>query len=159
VEADTEELTKFGGMNIFYDRDRGILKIDQVHLIEVGAKRFGIDSNTASVPSPMDERRIISRDECPKEQASPEDVSRMQSINGTVGYISSCTRPGLKYHQSSCSRVADNPSKQHLKDGLRGMIYLYQTRFIPLVYSRSTWIGPDGTVYYPQIAWGVRHYD
>jgi hypothetical protein len=141
---DEGDATKFGGMKIEYDREKGIIMVNQKHLIEVGAKRFGITEETKRVPSPMDEHRVITRDDCPKEHASAHDVSLMQSMVGTAGYIATCTRPMLRTSVSLLSRVADNPCKQHLKDATRVLVYVFHTRDVPLVFVAGGWVGPDG---------------
>lgn len=147
VLADVDEVSKFGGMNIKYDRERGTLIIDQVHLIEIGAKRFGINEHTKPVSTPSEPGRVISRDDCPEPHASDEDVSQMRSMIGTLGYISNISRPLLKETVSSLSRVADNPSQAHLKAAYRALVYVYHTRHVPLVFKAGGWVGPDGQVF------------
>jgi len=147
VSFDSAPISKFGGFNVDYDREKGVLKLTQTHLIEVGAKRFGINDSARIVRSPLDDRKIITRDDCPDPHASEEDVSTMRSTVGTLGFVASGTRPALRYAVSTLSRVADNPSKDHIKEAMRAMTYLYQTRFVPLVFVRGGWVGPGGEVY------------
>lgn len=147
VAADVAAPSKFGGVNIRYDRERGVLMLDQKHLIEVGCKRFGISDDTKPVTSPMEPGRIITRDDCPSPHASEADVSLMRSMVGTLGYIANISRPLLKQAVSALSRVADNPAPEHLADARRVLIYLYHTRDIPLVFKVGGWVGPDGTVF------------
>jgi hypothetical protein len=147
VKVDCSDVCKFSGMYIDYDRAKGILRISQQPLIEVGALRFGINDQSRIVPSPMDEKFVVSRDDCPIEHASELTVSKMRSVIGTEGYISNCSRPGLKFSVAALSRVADNPSPEHLKSALRGMTYAYQTRKIPIIFANKDWHGPDGRLF------------
>ena len=147
VKFDAQLLTSFGGFNIDYDVEKGVMKLNQSHLIEIGALRFGINDSSKLVLSPMDERLIISRDDCPTEHASDAAVSTHRCATGTAGYVAQATRHALRYAVSTLSRVADNPSKLHLKAAIRMMTYLFQTRKVPLVFTRYSWIGPDGVEY------------
>jgi hypothetical protein len=147
VRFDSGPLSKFGGFKIQYDRDNGTLIFTQNHLIEVAARRFGIGPDTKKVHSPMQEGLVISRDQCPNPHASSETESTMRSLIGSAGYIATGTRPGIKFCVSALSRVADNPSRDHLKAAHRVIAYIYQTRSMPLVFTTSQWSGLDGVTY------------
>ena len=123
------------------------MRLTQVHLIEVGAQRFGINDSAKKVDTPMVEGYIASRDQCPDPKASDAQVLEMQSLVGTVAYVAANTRHTLKHSVSSLSRVATNPAQEHLKAARRALTYLYQTKNVPLVFKHADWTGLDGVHY------------
>jgi hypothetical protein len=144
LPIDNDVLTSFIGIDIMYDRSKGVLKLSQKFLIEVAMERGGINSACRKYMTPMAVDTKVSVSDCPA-APEPSDVLLMQRLLGTLQYISLC-RPDIKKAINSLARVASNPSKEHVQMCLRVVKYLAHTRDLPLVFSKGDWTAPDGTV-------------
>jgi hypothetical protein len=75
--------------------------------------------------------------------ASPSDVHRMQSILGTLQYLS-LTRRTIQQAINKLAKYAKNPSPAQLKAAERVLMYVVTTMEVPLVFSHTPWYTPDG---------------
>mmetsp|Transcript_23401 Transcript_23401/g.58728 ORF Transcript_23401/g.58728 Transcript_23401/m.58728 type:complete len:464 (+) Transcript_23401:842-2233(+) len=144
IHIECKKLDFFLGININYDLENRILKMDQHELIEEAARKFGVNLEGKIPLSPLPEQAKITCDDCP-ENVNPTDATSMRSMIGVLLYVS-ITRPTISYAVMKLATVQDKPSRLHLKYAPRMFKYLLNTKMLPLVFSAKPYPLPDGTI-------------
>jgi len=144
IEIDEAPLKKFCGLEVDYDRDKGVMQIRQQGYIELIAQRFGINRED-STDVPINPGTIISKMDCPQ-HSEPERATLGRSMVGSAAFAQ-VTHPGVRLSVSQLACVMHNPADRHLKVARQTIQYLYNTREKPIVFRREQWQGPDGTIF------------
>lgn len=128
--TDKGSLKNFLGLEIYYNKDEGILTISQKRYVEGIFRRFNFD-NCNSVATPIDPKLRI---EINKEDKESKPV---QELVGCLMYLMLGSRPDLSFAVNYFSRFQDRNSDEvwiHLKKVLR---YLKGTADMNLKYTRN----------------------
>lgn len=128
---DKGNLKHFLGLEIDYNREKGILKISQKTYIEGILKRFGFE-NCNSVSTPIDPKLRINNIE-----GGPGENKPVRELVGCLMYLMLGSRPDISYTINFFSRFQDKYSNEvwtHLKRVLR---YLKGTVDMELTYTRN----------------------
>ena len=143
VEVDAGPFTLFIGIQAHYDHAKGVMRLHQEHLARLAMTRFGINEDVKKrVSTPMEtDFQGVPYDGV----AKAEDVQRMQSILGTLQYLS-LTRRTIQQCVNKLAKYSKNPSPSQLKAAERVLLYVVTTKDVPLVYSRTPWYTPDGAM-------------
>ena len=141
--VDFGEAQSFLGIRIHYDREKGILHLEQRGYADSILSKF---RHEAAAPSalPMDPGLRFTKDMCP---TTPLDISRMAPIHphyrqavGCLMYLMNCTRPDLAFSMSVFSRFLSNPGPRHWTGIQQVLKYLKGTTDFGITYTRShTW--------------------
>lgn len=130
---DKGNLKNFLGLEVFYDRENGILKISQIKYIKALLKRFNMEEcKTSSIP--IDSK--LKLDFCTDKNNNTRKPFR--ELVGCLMYLSLGTRPDIRYALSYFSRFQDRATDEtwfYLKRVLR---YLRGTDKMGLEYRRGT---------------------
>ena len=119
-------------MNLFYDRTRGVLRLDQSTAIKLLHRKLKLDVRSG--------RRIlpISADaDLPKLDAPEVSVNDYLSIIGSCLHISMVSRSDIAYAVGVLARHSSAPGRAHLQAAEDLVAYLYNTVDQQIVYSRS----------------------
>lgn len=129
---DLGEINNFLGLNVTYNKDEGIVKINQSKLIAKIAKRFNVD-DCHPIKTPMEERLQLKR--C-------QDKSKLtklpyRELIGCLMYLMLGSRPDITYAVSFFSMFQDAAENQHFYYLLRVLKYLNSTKDLNLTYVRN----------------------
>ena len=105
---------KILGMNIFRDRKKNLLFLNQLSFIDKVLTKFSMqDAKVANVP--LGSHFKLSSDQCPGTEAEKEDMMNVPYSHaiGSVMYMMVCTRPDLAHAISVLSRYMSNPGREH----------------------------------------------
>ncbi len=129
---DFNRIKNFLGLNIDYNRERGVLKINQKNLICKIAKRFNV-TDTINVVTPLEEKLFLER------ISDKSNVTRLpyRELVGCLMYVMLGSRPDICYAISFFSSFQDSASDVHFKYLMRVLKYLYQTRDLSLTFDSS----------------------
>jgi hypothetical protein len=118
-------------MKIEYDRDAGVLKLDQsTYLKEVLAKFDPEGHRTARMPLP-DNAYLSPTD---KSDLSDGNIHLYQAIVGSLMYAATHTRPDLSFAVGHLGKFLHCPSKVHLDAAFHVLWYVRGTLSYGLVY-------------------------
>lgn len=129
---DLFEINNFLGLNVQYDRDNGVLKINQRNLINKIAKRFNV-IDCKPVYTPIEEKLALSR--CFDQTRKTWKPYR--ELVGCLMYVMLGSRPDICYSISYFSQFQDNGSDEHFSHLLRVLKYLVTTVNVNLTFVRS----------------------
>ena len=119
-------------MNVYYDRARGELRVDQSTAIKLLHRKLKLDENTGRRTLP------ISADaDLPKLDAPEVSVNEYLSIIGSCLHISMVSRPDIAYAVGVLARHSSAPGKRHMEAAKDLVKYLYNTINLQIVYTRS----------------------
>ena len=118
-------------MNVRYDRDRGILQLDQVNSIEALAKRYDVIGHTRK-SLPLHPKLAL-----PKLSSAEVDVNTYLSIIGSCLHLAQVSRPDIAYAVSVLSRHSATPGQEHLTAALNLVNYLFYSKDLYIEYQRS----------------------
>jgi len=142
IECDVSPLSTFVGIKFIHDKENNRMIMHQRSLIEAICKRFGVNKDCKDPVSPLPDRYNVDTKDCPDE-VNQERSTLIRQIIGSFSFVSN-TRPGIKLAVSMLSRVAHNPSAEHVDMAIRILRYLWHSRHVPLVFTALPWKGPDG---------------
>ena len=145
IQCDVTPLSTFVGISFHHDKANRRMVMHQRPLIEAICKRFGVNEDCKDPVTPLPERYNVDTKDCP-EVVDKERSTLIRQIIGSFSFVSN-TRPGIKLAVSMLSRVAHNPSAEHLHMAIRVLRYLWHSRHIPLVFTAKPWRGPDGYLF------------
>ena len=129
-------------MNLYYDRARGVLRLDQSTAIELLHRKLGLDERRGRRTLP------ISPDvDLPKLDAPEVSVNEYLSIIGSCLHISMVSRPDIAYAVGVLARHSSAPGKQHLQAARDLVAYLYNTVEQQIVYTRTGHGGNELNIY------------
>ena len=125
-------------MDVHYDRDAGILRLDQKQAIEVLARKHGLDDMKKIRRLP-----ITDNNELPK--LDKEEVSQTEylSVIGSCLHIAQVSRPDISYAIGILSRNSSKPGHVHMSAAQDLVKYLYGSREFQIRYKRQK---KDGNV-------------
>ena len=128
-------------MDVFYDREKGILQINQNEAIEALARKLKVDKQPPrSLPLSSDKQ-------LPKlEQASVPQRDYL-SIVGSLLHIAGVSRPDISYAVGVLSRHSSTPGHEHMKAAIDVVRYLYGTRHLCIQYFRCSEGGNNPEVF------------
>ncbi|CAG7717827.1 unnamed protein product [Allacma fusca] len=130
--SNCSSLGQFLGMSIDYDREKGVLKINQTAYIDRVLKRFGMTQATPK-EVPMDKGAII----VPNFDESLRTKHPFRELLGALMYAMLFSRPDLSVALNLLSRVQEMPTDNHWKYLTSVLRYLKGTKDVSLVYKRS----------------------
>jgi hypothetical protein len=122
----------FLGIQIDYDRRRGILSLKQTNMIESLMRRYSLTPKHVSTPMDAD-TKLTAQDDAEKKP----DPSLYRSKVGSCMYIQTSTRPDIAFAVKELSRYLSNPSWLHMRAADRLLYYLYATRHVGLTYDAT----------------------
>ena len=122
------------GIEIRYDRDRGLLKFSQSGYIDKILEHFQMtDAHPRSIP--LDPGIKFSRTDEPKCDAT--ENSLYHEIVGVIGWIATWTAPGLAFTHAFLSRFLVSPAKAHLQAAKAVLRYVKHIRDKGPIYRRE----------------------
>ena len=131
---DLGEAENFLGMEITRDRAKRTIKISQNKYITNMTKKFGLE-NAKPIYTPMDPRADLSKAKNKSELHENNELYR--SIVGSIMYCVQLCRPDCMYAVSKLSRYLNEPTKAHMTQAKRCLIYLYTSREQGIIYGRK----------------------
>ena len=108
--------------------------IDQVDYLKKVLERFQMTNakpTQTPLPSNWDPKEN-------KGKATAAEITRYQSIIGSLLYLMIGTRPDISYAVTHLSQFSTNPSEDHYKAAMHICCYLAGTQDYSLVYGHST---------------------
>jgi ribonuclease HI len=147
------ELDQLIGVEIFYDKESGILEYSQRHHIENMLKQYGYESSDLKTsPTPMEHGWSPSQN---PEEVNPEEV--MGKL-GSLNYLVMNARPDIAYAVGRLQREMQHPTQAVLDAIDRIFRYLKGTLDLKIIYKRmdteSNFI-EDFLIGYKDASWGV----
>src|SRR5450755_1179102 len=131
VMTNLGESNYYLGMNVIYDRTKGICHLHQTKYINQIVARSGLGL-LKSVKTPMQAGQKLTK---AKDQiASKEDILRYCSLVGSINYLAVMTRPDISYAVSHLSQFMTNPTKEHFDALKRVYAYVNATKGLGLTY-------------------------
>ena len=127
---DMGQIKTYLGINIEYDGEKKIMKLDQKDYIESLANKYGI-MDAKLYATPMEQNL-----KCEPALSVSNDI-KYRNLIGALLYISSSTRPDICYGVNYLSRFQNCYDQGHYKYALRILKYLYYTKDIKLKYERN----------------------
>ncbi|RVW57769.1 Retrovirus-related Pol polyprotein from transposon TNT 1-94 [Vitis vinifera] len=129
---------KILGMEIWRDRDAGLLYVSQQKYIEKLMQAFHMD-HSKPVSTPLAQHFKFDHSTLP---STDEEVEYMKSVPyssvvGSLMYVMVCTRPDLAFAISVVSRFMSNPGKAHWEAVKWIMRYLKGSSSVCLVYGNG----------------------
>ena len=129
---------KILGMEIWRDRDAGLLYVSQQKYIEKLMQAFHMD-HSKPVSTPLAQHFKFDHSTLP---STDEEVEYMKSVPyssvvGSLMYAMVCTRPDLAFAVSVVSRFMSNPGKAHWEAVKWIMRYLKGSSSVCLVYGNG----------------------
>lgn len=111
------------GMNVTYDKQNGILTLDQSDYIKTLLLRFGME-NCKAVSTPM----VLGNKLCkPQGECLDENVHRYRELLSCLMYLCVCTRPDLSFACSQLSQFVHGFDQSHWLEAKRLLRYLAGT--------------------------------
>ena len=119
-------------MHVRYDRERGILQIDQRSAIKALAAKYGVlDLPPRSMP-------IKPSVKLPKLSTAEVDPIQYLSIVGSCLHLSQVTRPDIAYAIGVLSRHSATPGQAHMEASVDLINYLNHTQHLYIQFTRSS---------------------
>lgn len=137
------EVKTYLGINIMYDRDNQMIKLDQKPYIEQLATRFGV-SNSRFFKTPMEQNLKLESD------VQVSGNTEYRSLIGALLYLSMGTRPDISFSVNYLSRFQDCSNESHFKYAKRVLAYLFHTGNLCLNFSTCE----EEIVAYSDADWG-----
>ena len=112
---DLGEARKILGMEISRNYSRGIVCLSQKQYLKKVLQRFGIDSKTKPVSTPLAPHFKLSAMESPQTDEERSEMAHVPYANavGSLMYAMVCTRPDISQAVSMVSRYMHDPGKMH----------------------------------------------
>jgi hypothetical protein len=131
VMTNLGESNYYLGMNVIYDRTKGICHLHQTKYINQIVARSGLGL-LKSVKTPMQAGQKLTK---VKDQiASKEDILRYCSLVGLINYLAVITRPDISHAVSHLSQFMTNLTKEHFDALKRVYAYVNATKGLGLTY-------------------------
>ena len=108
--------------------------IDQVDYLKKVLERFQM-TNAKPTQTPLPSNWDLKEN---KGKATAAEITRYQSIIGSLLYLMIGTRPDISYAVTHLSQFSTNPSEDHYKAAMHICCYLASTQGYMLVYGHST---------------------
>ena len=129
----SDTLKAFLGMEIVYDPQARIMKINQAHTITVLLERAKmLDCNPASTPCPAG--AAFTKEDCPTDPAANATTTEYRSLIALANFVSCWTRPDVTYTVNNLCKFMANPGEVHWKLFKHLLRYLKGTRTTGLHY-------------------------
>lgn len=130
------ELTSFLGNDIYIDREKQTIEINQYRYIDKILNKFNILEKVEKkeiIPqlTPYTPNRKLEKN---KDQADLYTIERYQQQIGSILYTSLKTRPDLCYTINELARYMFNPSLEHIKKLNKVQGYIYKFPYILKIY-------------------------
>ncbi|KAK3925131.1 Retrovirus-related Pol polyprotein from transposon TNT 1-94, partial [Frankliniella fusca] len=117
------------GMRVQYDKDAGILKLDQSEYVSELLKKFEMNGCHPK-KTPM------SKEKLPKFETKDETIPYQECV-GSLMYLAVSTRPDIMYTVSKLSQYNKCYRSEHWSACKRALRYLAGTKDLGLVFTRS----------------------
>lgn len=127
---DLGEIKNYVGIDIDYDRIKGIMELNQSEYIKSLAKKYDIE-NSKLYDTPMETKLNVDKSE------NVDESIKYRNLIGELLYVSMGTRPDITYSVNYLSRYQNCFDKTHYKYAIRILKYLYKTCDLNLVYTKS----------------------
>ena len=126
------EVSHYLSIKVQYDREAGILLLNQEAYIEKIAVDFNLLDKAPSITP------ISGEPQSPSElhKASSSAVKLYQSLIGSQIYAMTVSRPNVAYALSALSRFLMNLDDEHLHDAQRAGRYLFESKRFALRFTR-----------------------
>jgi hypothetical protein len=133
------------GMQIARDRRVRVLTISQQSYLEKALGKLGA-AQLNSVATPIDTNaQLVKAGD--NHEATPAEITRYQSIIGTLQYAANGTRPDIAYTVNQLARYSSNPDDSHFTALKRVLRYLRGTTDWALTYTGTDTSHPSLTGY------------
>jgi hypothetical protein len=121
------------GMQIARDRRARVLTISQQSYLEKALSRLGAaDLNAVATPIDTNSQLVKAAD---NHEATPAEITRYQSIIGTLQYAANGTRPDIAHAVNQLARYSSNPDDTHFTALKRILRYVKGTTGRVLTYT------------------------
>ena len=129
-------------MDVHYDREAGILRLDQKQAIEALARKHGLDD-------PKKVRRLPIKDDQDLPKLEEAEVSQTEylSVIGSCLHIAQVSRPDINYAIGVLSRHSAKPGHVHMAAAQDLVCYLYGSRDYQIEYKRQAKGGNEPIVF------------
>ena len=128
-------------MEVKYDKEKGVLSINQREAIEALARKHNLHKDAP--------RKLPITSDCQLPKLSAAEVSQTEylSLVGSCLHIAQVSRPDIGYAIGVLSRHSQCPGHQHYEAAKNLIRYLYGSRYLNIVYRRCKEHGNEPTVY------------
>jgi hypothetical protein len=140
-----QEVSTICGLRIIRDMAGGWTSVDQEEYITAKCKFYGYDKGSRRYATPMSATYKHSPPVLPIDEAL---VAELREKNCSL-LFATITRSDIKYLCSKIAGVTTTPTAQAIAALDRGGRYLWDTRFMKLVFSDKPYVAFDGTEYPP----------
>ncbi|PSS08126.1 Endonuclease [Actinidia chinensis var. chinensis] len=136
---DLGEAKKILGMEIKRDRVKGTVWLTQSQYLKKVLQRFGIDSSTKPVSTPLASHFRLSASMSPHTEDERKHMENIPYANavGALMYAMVCTRPDISHAVSMVSRYMHNPGKVHWQAVKWILRYIHGTVNVGLKFQRD----------------------
>src|SRR6266704_2579533 len=145
---DLGPVSEYLGMKILRDRHRKTITIDQIDYAAKIVKRFG-QENCKTVTTPLPGGY---KPQSFDGKATAENISKYQSIIGSLLYLTLGTRPDIAYAVILMSQFMTNPSDEHINKSLYIIKYVNSTLKASMTYNG---LNREGLIAYADADWAA----
>ena len=118
-------------MEVKYDRQKGVLSINQREAIEALARKHGLNGRSVRKLPIASDRQL------PKLSVAEVAQKDYLSLVGSCLHLAQVSRPDIGYAIGVLSRHSQHPGKEHYEAAQDLIRYLYGSRELNIVYKRS----------------------
>jgi Reverse transcriptase (RNA-dependent DNA polymerase) len=123
---------KFLGMKILRDREQGVLKLSQEHMVTELIKQYGTASaRVKSVPLPTHTKLT--------KEGTLVDKTKVpyMELVGSLLYLAVCTRPDIAQAVGALSKYMSTPTEEHWRAAQGVVQYLAGTTTLGITYTKG----------------------
>ena len=121
------------GVEIDYDLNKGILKLNQTKYLTKVLERFNISNKNPKYTPLKANIKLVPN----KEQVKEAEIKWFQAAIGCLLYLAMATRPDIAYSVILLARFASNPSLEH-KNAVNNVFnYLSKTIDLGIIYTKD----------------------
>jgi Reverse transcriptase (RNA-dependent DNA polymerase) len=126
------EVDRFLGIHIEYNREEGVMYLDQQEYIQEILETYGMTEGKP-ISTPMETNLKIERNTEPEKRTTKP----YRELIGSLMYLAGATRPDIMFSVNYLSRFQDSPTEQMWKYLIRILRYLKTTASLRLMYRRE----------------------
>ncbi|TDG38077.1 hypothetical protein AWZ03_015501, partial [Drosophila navojoa] len=131
--VDKGQVTNFLGLEIQREGTTGAIRVSQKKHIVGLLDEMGM-SNCRTTSIPLEANFQVN---CEGELCKRVDITKYQSVIGSLMYIALCTRPDILHSVCKLAQRNSNPHSEHLAAAKQVLRYLHNTADLALVYEKT----------------------
>ncbi|XP_031617619.1 secreted RxLR effector protein 161-like, partial [Contarinia nasturtii] len=125
-------------IRIKYDRQKGILSLDQRKYAEEILRRFNMfDCDPVKLPSDPNQKLSSKMSPTTENELRQMEIIPYRGAVGSILHLAQCTRPDLSFSVTNVSQFNQNPGQAHWKAVKRILRYIKGTLNCKLTFARD----------------------